>query len=323
MRVDLSSHDLESCTAMLRSVGLLKDTEVVSSLGPAGEGNMNLTLRAVVPGGTLIVKQARDWVEKYPSIAAPSERAVVEGAFYQAVAPFSAIASAMPRLLASNAEQRLLVFEDLGEACDLTDLYASAELADAELDWLLGWLRALHGRSTEDLPAVLANRAMRALNHEHLFVLPFAADNGLDLDALVPGLGDLASDVHGDAELVGTIARWGERYLDDGGVLLHGDFYPGSWLRVGDGLAVIDPEFAFMGAAGFDHGVLAGHLVLARQRQGLAERVLASAPSDAKAWAGIEILRRLLGVAQLPLGASLQERREMIETASTWIREVS
>jgi 5-methylthioribose kinase len=35
--------------------------------------------------------------------------------------------------------------------------------------------------------------------------------------------------------------------------------------------------------------------------------------------AGVEIIRRLLGYAQLPLAASLPERRRMLEIAREWV----
>ena len=45
---------------------------------PRGEGNMNYTLRVRTNGRSIILKQARPWVEKYPVIDAPDERAVVK-----------------------------------------------------------------------------------------------------------------------------------------------------------------------------------------------------------------------------------------------------
>ena len=47
---------------------------------------MNCTLRVTTTRRSFILKQARPWVEKYPQIAAPVERARVEAAFYAAVA---------------------------------------------------------------------------------------------------------------------------------------------------------------------------------------------------------------------------------------------
>lgn len=52
----------------------------------------------------------------------------------------------------------------------------------------------------------------------------------------------------------------GELYLDEGKCLVHGDFYPRSWLLTNKGAAIIDHEFGFKGLAEFDLGVFMAHL---------------------------------------------------------------
>ena len=52
--------------------------ETVRSLASAGEGNMNLTLRLTTSARTLIIKQSRPWVERYPQPDAPEDRALSE-----------------------------------------------------------------------------------------------------------------------------------------------------------------------------------------------------------------------------------------------------
>src|SRR2546421_5684303 len=47
------------------------------SAAPAGEGNMNYTLRIGTSERSFVMKQARPWVEKYPHIAAPWDRALM------------------------------------------------------------------------------------------------------------------------------------------------------------------------------------------------------------------------------------------------------
>ena len=59
--------------------------EHVSSAAPAGDGNMNYTLRVHTPKRSFIVKQARPWVEKYPHIQAPWDRALMEAHFYDTI----------------------------------------------------------------------------------------------------------------------------------------------------------------------------------------------------------------------------------------------
>ncbi|MBK8314154.1 MAG: hypothetical protein IPL01_09085 [Acidobacteria bacterium] len=71
--------------------GWLNTDERVISAGKAGEGNMNYTLRVETSDRSFILKQARPWVEKYPQVSAPWDRAIVEGSFtgrFQAIRLF-------------------------------------------------------------------------------------------------------------------------------------------------------------------------------------------------------------------------------------------
>jgi 5-methylthioribose kinase len=166
----------------------------------------------------------------------------------------------------------------------------------------------------------LANRDMRALNHEHMFALPLREANGLDLDAytLTPGLDAAAAPLKADTTYGQAVAALGERYLhEEGDSLLHGDFFPGSFLQTAAGVRVIDPEFCFCGDAELDLGVFAAHLLLAGEPAVRAESIFSlyrsagghfSAPL-ARQYAGVEIMRRLIGVAQIPtLQASLARK---------------
>lgn len=116
----------------------------------------------------------------------------------------------------------------------------------------------------------------------------------------------------------------GQTYLATGSCLLHGDFYPGSWLKTKDGFRVIDPEFCFAGPAEFDLGVLAGHRVLMGGSADSVDVILSRYCKSAgkqvdrrlvRGFAAAEVVRRLIGVAQLPLHASLEQRAEMMRIA--------
>lgn len=308
----------------LRQRGLLDGGERVE-LSRAGEGNMNCTLRIRINGTrTLVVKQSRPWVEKYPQFEAPWDRSVSEWRFYEAVSGHPAIRRRMPEVLGFDADARCLVLEDLGEGGDCSDLYRGARLAESEAADLGAFLGCLHrsGAQVTGLPD--NNLAMRRLNHAHIFVIPLTPDNGLDLDRISPGLGTVASRLKEDTCLRERVRRLGqELYLQDGPTLLHGDFFPGSVLRGTGGLAVIDPEFCFNGRAEYDVGVWLGHQLLARQP----ERAV-------QAWwegygtgkdlemdlvvemAGVEVIRRLIGYAQLPLDLGGEQRQELLMRAA-------
>jgi 5-methylthioribose kinase len=292
--------------AYCRARGFLRSDEQLLWVSKAGEGNMNLTLRLSTAERSFILKQARPWVEKYPAIAAPPGRARVEAAFYRAVSKRPALREAMPALLGEDPESGVIVLEDLGEARDLTGLYLEEPLSARNLQSLLSYLEALHQLFPER-ESLFENREMRALNHEHIFRLPLVSDNGLDLDRITPGLDEAARELKADRAYVSRVRELGELYLADGPSLVHGDYFPGSWLQTSGGIRIIDPEFCFLGTPSFDRGVLLAHLFFSREAVELGDF-----DATARAFAGAEIMRRLIGVAQLPLDADLDEKRELL-----------
>lgn len=326
----LDPGDLASLENYLRAVGRLPAAGAVLRAAKAGEGNMNCTVRVETDAGAFILKQSRPWLEKYPNFRAPFDRALIEAQFYRRVAAVPAISQCMPRLLWSDSEARTLALEDLGAASDYFSIYSGeSTLSPAILDELMAYLAALHGL-TLSAPErdEFRNPEMRALNHEHIFALPLRADNGLDLDAYTstPGFQALAERLKGDSDYVAIVTELGQRYLSGTGeVLIHGDFFPGSFLRTQAGIKVIDPEFCFCLDAEFDLGVLAAHLLLSGASGAAAESIFASYAAAggrrlsrelARQHAGVEIMRRLLGIAQIPtLHAGLARKAALLETS--------
>lgn len=289
-----------------------------------GDGNMNMTVRVRTAGSSFILKQARPWVVKYPQIAAPVERAEVEAAFYAAVGRVEEVSRRMPRLRGFDAESHLLWLEDMGEGGDLTHLYRNGEFTVEECAELTRYLVELHQvKVTAGEAVVFQNRAMRALNHEHQYDFPQRAGNGLDLERITPWLAQEAERLQRDRTYCERVAELGRLYLADGAVLVHGDYFPGSWLRGEDGIAVIDPEFCFLGMAEYDLGVFLAHLELmgagchgGRVREAYGEGVDWQLT---RAFAGAELMRRLIGVAQLPLAAGLAAKRGWLELSRVWV----
>ncbi len=316
-------------TAYLRERGILAADEEPREIRRAGAGNMNRVVRVRTDRASWIVKQSRPWVEKYPQFAAPWDRALRELEFYRGVAGLPGVADRMPALRWADPEARLLVLEDLGEATDYTGLYAGEMLSPDTTEEVADYLSALHSAFPEArAPFQLANREMRALNAEHIFFLPLREDNGLDLDRLQPGLRRVARPWKADSVLRAEVERLGRAvYLVDGPRLVHGDFFPGSVLRSDRGPRMIDPEFGFFGRPEFDVGVWLAHLAMARQPPGTVDRFLARyrrpAGYDdvlARKLAGVEIIRRLLGYAQLPLALDVQAKGALLERAAGWVR---
>ncbi len=272
----------------------------------AGPGNMNLTLRlrcqGVSGGGVSsgpvkwILKQSRPWVHAYPQYSAPVERIGVEAGWYSVAAGIPGTAGMVPCVAGCSTKYAAMLCQDLGDTSDFTPLYAVAAAAGGDARQVLleslpataQFLGGLHsgtrgqheakGGITHDFTR---NTSMRNLNCTHMYELPLADGNpmrGGPLDALEAGLEEAAAAVCANGVVVSTAAALRARYLDDSppsppAVLLHGDYFFGSWLSTKDGVFVIDAEFAHVGDAEFDVGVALAHMALAHVPQ-----------SDAQAW---------------------------------------
>lgn len=316
----LSAGDHAGMSDYLRELGYLFPGESVLMVEPAGEGNMNATLRVVTGRRRFIVKQSRPWVAKFPDLAAPIGRVLIERDFHRAIQRDRMLTARMPEILKSDADNYTIIIEDLGRAADLTAIYAPERSLEADqLGTLLRFISALHALEVVDFPD---NLELRQLNHAHIFDLPFRSDNGFPLDALYPGLADTARPFQHDEKLRAAARELGDLYLAEGSCLLHGDYYPGSFLEVEGNIFVIDAEFAHLGRPEFDLGVLMAHLLMSRatEQQLLRIDTEYSKPVGfdtelARRFCYVEVMRRLIGIAQLPLSISLEERKALLDRA--------
>jgi 5-methylthioribose kinase len=307
--------------AYLNHIDYLLPHEKVMAAPAAGEGNMNLTLRVFTDRRHFILKQSRPWVAKFPDIPAPVARIHVERDFLMAIGRDRYLEAHSPELFRADQPNYVLLLEDVGDASDLSSVYgANDQIREEEIKTLATYASALHRLCPNGYPE---NRSLRELNHAHVFDLPFRADNGFPLDAIYPGLADVARPFQHDDRLREKATALGNHYLGEGPGLLHGDYYPGSFLRVDDRLIIIDAEFSFCGRPEFDLGVLKAHLMMARtppHRQELLRQNYRPASPDfswdlVEDFCGVEIIRRLIGIAQLPLDLSLEERQQLLDRA--------
>ncbi|MBX9731940.1 MAG: phosphotransferase [Sphingomonas sp.] len=296
----LTAADVEPIAERLRGLHWMASEEVLTGVSSAGDGNLNLVLRVSAGSRSAILKQARPWVEKYPMIAAPVARSAVEASFYRLIHATPMLGAFMPQLLGVDPAWHLLLLEDVGGQADSTALYRRAATDPAARGRLIAFLAGLH--ALDGSPTAMPdNRAMLVLNHAHIFTLPFA---------------------HADQDLAATASLLGDRYLLGAGPLLHGDFFPGAWVYGDDGVKVIDPEFCLFGPPEFDLGVMAAHLIVAGDPTNAPDALSAAYrsagggaidPGLVGRFAGIELWRRLHGVAPLPV--KIDDRRKAALTA--------
>ena len=318
------STDKSALEAYLKRQGWLHENEKVRAVEIPGAGNMNFTLRVKTGVRSFIIKQSRAYVEKYPQVAAPAERALREAEFYSLIATQDSLKKQMPHLIGVDKDNHVLNLEDLGDGVDYSFLYQKGKnLEKAELERIMTFAATLHNSiNTTTTNKKLPNNEMRKLNHEHMFIYPYVKENGLDLDDILPGLKAVGEEFKEDKELQSIVQKLGNRYLSDGTTLLHGDYFPGSWLKTSDGIRIIDPEFSFFGDAEFEIGVTLAHLKMADQPEDVIEKALKIytdlAPLDedlCMKFMAVEILRRILGLAQLPLIINLKKRKSLLEEA--------
>jgi 5-methylthioribose kinase len=324
----LNANEPEELANYLKQQKWLQDGETIVLVSKPGEGNMNCVLRIETAARSFIIKQSRGFVEKYPQIAAPAARVLTEGAFYEKIAKSMEVQRIMPVLIGIDAVNNLIALEDLGKTNDYSVLYdLEQKITEEELLQLVNYLNSLHqGFQKTIVDGELTNTEMRTLNYEHIFEYPFREENGFNLDTVQEGLQELALPYKKDLALKQKIELLGSLYLSKGKYLLHGDYYPGSWLKTSDGSKVIDPEFCFYGLREFDLGVLFAHLYLTQQEESVIGLVKEKYHSYGElntpilnGFIGAEIMRRLIGLAQLPLKMDLKTKAVLLQFAKDLI----
>jgi len=316
-------NNLDTLNNYLTDKNWLPDNEKVTSVEKPGEGNMNFTLRCITKKEhTFIIKQSRDFVEKFPQVPAPADRALREAEFYEIIKGDILLSDKTPNIMAVDKENSIMLMEDLGESSDYSFLYEEGKnISEEELKEIMHFIADLHNNFTTDTSdKVIHNRAMRKLNHEHIFKFPYAEDNGMNLDDILPGLAEVGDRVKKNTEFKQAVGKLGEIYLADGSKLLHGDYFPGSWLKTKAGLKIIDPEFCFFGPAEFEVGVCLAHLYMAQQPHAFIQKAMDFYKEKAAfddvlmmKFMAIEMIRRILGLAQLSLNLTLEERTALVE----------
>ncbi len=303
---------------LIQQLPYWENDEKVISAAPAGESNMNLVLRVKTTRRNLILKQSKSFVRKFPQIPAPIDRIEVEHDFYRLVETNQELTEFSPKVIHYDPENHILLTQDLGAGKDFMSLYATGKiLSSSQISQLAKYLGLLHKIKPDSFPS---NQEMKKLNHEHIFNFPFQESNGFDLDTIQPGLQQLSLPFKRNADLKKALNELGTQYLSTGSILIHGDFYPGSWLEINDEIKIIDPEFGFLGDPEFDLGVLFAHLKLSGQPEGLKKEFLSGYSGDVNLrlvdqYKSVEIMRRLIGIAQLPLNLTLEEKKSLLEEA--------
>ncbi len=302
-----------------RGAGLARAGESIS-VEPAGDGNINWVRRVRVGSAnprSFVLKQARPALERFPQYAAPTERLFFEARYFELAAPHDR-EHICPRVLALDAPNRVLALEDLGGADRLDAALARGVDVAPQMEALARFLARVHAATAGDdsLPARFENDAMRRLHGDHIFALPYQANDF----GLSPQLEEAAREARADRALVSAAADAHANYLRPNGALVHADVQAGNvLLTTSGGVKLLDAEIAHAGDAAFDLGTLLAHLSLpALARGDVASALVARVRSAyrheracdietlarAQRYAGLELIRRTIGAARVAAVAS-------------------
>lgn len=302
-----------------KELNIFSSDEQIHNIEVPGEGNMNVVLRVETNKKSFILKQSRPYVNKYPNIKNSEKRIIVEDQFYELIIK-SEIQKFFPKKIDFIKKDLILLIEDLGQCRDMSYLYSSKNINLDHFNSLIYILESIHKTKVNSFPS---NYSLKELNHEHIFVLPFQK-NDFQLDDIQSGLKKLSTYITNDSNINDVVKRIGDMYLKVGNTLLHGDYYPGSWMQKDDNVYVIDPEFSHLGFKEFDLGVMAAHLTMITESEDYLNKIIKaySENIDKSIFykvSGIEIIRRIIGLAQLPLDMSLNAKEKLLNIAKKMI----
>ncbi len=295
---------------------LIENYDEIRAIDAQKQGNMNACLQVYTTNGNFFLKQSFPFVAKYPQIAAPLNRVNTEFDFYDIISKNKPLSSNMPQLLAFDTQENILVLAKLEIEKDLNDIYLLGSQNLVEVGPLVHYLSLLHNTP---FATFKGNIELLALNHFHIFVFPFQANEGFDLDTIQDGLRNIAQNIWQNKLLKNEIYQLGQLYLNpQKQQLIHGDFHFGSVLLTSQGIKVIDPEFATIGQPEFDLGVLMAHFEIAgyNEKAAIKANYFSKKPIDWKLcdkFAAVEILRRLLGVAQINTQLTFNQKHTLIQ----------
>lgn len=284
----------------------------------AGDGNMNFTLRLIFDDqSSIIAKQSPPYCARFPEISAPENRILSEMKFYHLLEQDPFLAQHSPKLLGLDQLNSIAYLSDLGNATDFEYLYKqSVKLNIETCEKLIGYLKKLHNLPISS-NITFENFEMRVLNHEYIFELPFQnGERAINLNQVTSGLADVVDHILSEKEIKIAAQELGKKYFENTKTLIHGDYYPMSWIKTNKGMFIIDPEFGFLGLPEIDIGFFLAHMLLSNNFA-VAYNVINKiyGPCDLSLVAkfcAVEVIRRISYVSQLPIINSLSFKKELL-----------
>jgi 5-methylthioribose kinase len=304
----------------LEQVGLRRSDEPIGVIG-VGDGNINFVRRIRIGADrTLVVKQARAALERFPEYEVSTERIEFERRYGQVVHERADdVAGLLPRLLHHDAAAKVLVMEDVGPGPRLDAELGEGRIPHDALRVLGEYLGRVHVATADhaqELAAEFHNDEMRALHGEHIFSLPYEP-NDFPISAELRAKAEKQLSREGVRERIRALRG---RYYEERQALVHGDVQAGNIVLQQGRPRLLDAEIAHVGDPMFDLGTALAHLEVHRPAaadpsgiergvqallEGYRTRAAECLDADrARHFAAVEVMRRAIGAARLTCLAS-------------------
>lgn len=308
----------------------------VRSATEIGDGNLNRVFRIESTEGSVVVKQALPYLkvagEDWPLTR---RRATIEHdaiGVHAELAP-----GLLPAVIHFDEDQSAMVLEDLRDHESWREALiagrptpgVAARVGQYSAAVLLGTGQLTSEQRRRDLRRRFGYSDLCLLTEELVFVGPYTASESNRFD---PELAATVAELARDRALGSMSGQLRYIFRTRNEALIHGDLHTGSVFVGPGGPKVIDQEFAFFGPVGFDVGLLVANLAIsslahasagreefaslvrsyafeywqsfARECHGLWKsgepwfhRFLAGVLDDAARFAGLEMIRRTMGLA--------------------------
>ncbi len=302
-----------------------------------GDGNLNTVYRvsdARHSEHSLVLKHAPPYIKILgPGYPLSVERLTNES---RALNVYNRLMSgAVPAQYCFDADMAVIAMEDLRDARGLRDDLIAGTVDIAIPEQIGRFMAVVHSQTYVDnldsetaqrCKQQFANTTMQAITSDYVFTFPYTDH---ETNFWTPQLKPDVQRLKTDRDFLEQAASLKQIFLTAQQSVTHGDLHTGSVLVQGDTAKVIDAEFAFYGPMGFDLGlfwanyflsyfshqdtwrvqselktaiVQTWHAYAAAFKMDDAElkaQILQNIFHDAVGFAGLEMLRRLIGAAHV------------------------
>ena len=331
-----------------------------------GDGNLNTVYRvseAASPARSFVLKHAPPYIKILgPDYPLSTERLTFES---RALEVYNRLASGtVPVQYDFDVDTAVIAMEDLRAARVLRDELIAGTVDTTIAAQIGRFMGIVHSQTyvdnigdptAQNYRQQFANTTMQSITADYVFTFPFTEH---ETNFWTPGLEADVQQLKADPDFLRQAAHLKRIFLTAQQGVTHGDLHTGSVLVQDNTAKVIDAEFAFYGPVGFDLGLhWANYFLSYFSHQdtlgvqsalttavaqvwdtytaefttvdaGLKGRVLENIFQDAVGFAGLEMLRRLIGAAHVKdiegivdLSRKLSVERAALQFGTTLVKQ--